>query len=97
MKIILALLAPPKNTSIFRYTSSMSQDRQKYASQADATLLREMRDLAKAEGRPFVAVMEDAMREYLERHQSDRPREHVMAKFRSSVEKNRRLGELLAK
>ena len=71
--------------------------RQKYASQADPELLSAMRDAAKTEGRQFQAVMEDAMRDYLERRNSALPREHVLAHLRASIEKNRRLGELLAK
>ena len=71
--------------------------RQKYASQADPELLTAMKQVAKEEGRQFQAVMEDAMRDYLERRNSTSPREHVMAHLRASIEKNRRLGELLAK
>ena len=71
--------------------------RQKYASQADTELLTAMRQLAREEGRQFQTVMEEAMREYIERRKNASPRERVMAHFRASVEKNRRLGELLAK
>lgn len=71
--------------------------RQKYASQADPELLSAMRDAAKTEGRQFQAVMEDAMRDYLERRNSAIPRERVLAHLRASIEKNRRLGELLTK
>ena len=70
--------------------------RQKYASQADPELLTAMKRAAKEEGRQFQAVMEDAMRDYLERRNNASPREHVMAHLRASIEKNRRLGELLA-
>lgn len=70
--------------------------RQKYASQADPELLEAMRAVAREEGRQFQAVMEDAMRDYLERRKDASPREHVMAHLRASIEKNRRLGELLA-
>lgn len=70
--------------------------RQKYASQADPKLLTAMKQVAKEDGRQFQAVMEDAMRDYLERRNNASPREHVMAHLRASIEKNRRLGELLA-
>ena len=70
--------------------------RQKYASQADPRLLDAMRQVAQEEGRQFQAVMEDAMREYLERRQNASPRERVLVYLRASIEKNRRLGELLA-
>ena len=75
----------------------MTTTRQKYASQADPELLIAMREAAKEEGRQFQAVMEDAMRDYLERRSSASPRAHVMAHLCTSIEKNRRLGELLAK
>jgi predicted transcriptional regulator len=71
--------------------------RKKYASQADPDLLDAIRQIAKEEGRQFQAVMEDAMRAYIERRQQETPRDHVIAHFRASVEKNRKLGELLAK
>ena len=74
----------------------MTTTRQKYASQADPELLSAMRQVAKEEGRQFQAVMEDAMRDYLERREDASPRTHVMANARASIEKNRRLGELLA-
>lgn len=75
----------------------MSATRQKFSSQADPKLLDEMKALAREEGRQFQAVLEQAMREYVERQRGARPRAEVMAHFRASVERNRRLGELLAK
>ena len=71
--------------------------RRKFASQADAGLLERMQAAAKAEGRHFQAVLEDAMREYLAERDAQTPRSSVMAHFRASVERNRRLGELLSK
>lgn len=75
----------------------MAPQRKKFSSQADEVLLRSLREIAKAEGRLFQAVLEDAMRQYIENVQSSKPRESVLAHFRASVERNRRLGELLAK
>ncbi len=74
----------------------MAPHRQKFSSQAEEILLQAMREIAKAEGRHFQAVLEEAMREYIERKRGERPRDEVMARFRASVERNRRLGELLA-
>ena len=54
-----------------------------------------MREIAHSEGRHFQAVMEEAMQEYIENRTRDRPRAKVMAHFRASVERNRRLFELL--
>ena len=42
-------------------------------------------------------VPPEAMREYIENRIQEKPRPSVMAHFQSSVERNRRLGEMLAK
>lgn len=76
---------------------NMVNTRKKFASQADAALLEQLREVAREEGRHFQAVLEDAMRLYLEQRDAQSPRARVMAHFRASVERNRRLGELLAK
>ena len=70
--------------------------REKFSSQASPDLLAEMRKVARDEGRHFQSVLEDAMRAYLESRESQQVRPEVMAHYRASVEKNRRLAELLA-
>ena len=75
----------------------MATTKKKFASQADAVLLERFREVAREEGRHFQAMLEDAMRQYLERRDSQTPRASVLANFRASVERNRRLGELLSK
>jgi len=72
-------------------------ERQKFASQADPELLERLRAIARAEGRHFQAVLEDAMREFVERRDADTPRARVLGRLRDSIERNRRLGELLSK
>ena len=52
--------------------------REKFASQADPEVLAAMREAAAGEGRQLQAVIEDAMREYLERRATDRPRPQVV-------------------
>ena len=42
-------------------------------------------------------VTPEAMREYIENRIQEKPRASVMAHFQSSVERNHRLGEMLAK
>ena len=74
----------------------MSGAKVKYSSQAAPELLSAMREIAKQEGRQFQAVMEDAMQEYIVNRSRHTPRPEVMAHFRASVERNRRLAELLA-
>jgi hypothetical protein len=55
-----------------------------------------MREIARKEGRQFQVVLEDALREYIETREQHKVRSEVMAHFRASVEKNRRLLELLS-
>ena len=69
--------------------------RKKFSSQADAELLDALHRIAREEGRPLQAVLEDAMRQYIEQRDRQAPRETVMTHLRTSVERNRRLGELL--
>ena len=75
----------------------MSAAKVKYSSQASPELLSSMREIARSEGRHFQAVLEDAMQEYLDSKARGKVRPEVMAHFRASLERNRRLGELLAK
>ena len=75
----------------------MATTKKKFASQADAALLDRLKEIAHEEGRHFQAVLEEAIRMYLEQRAAQTPRASVMANFRASVERNRRLGKLLAK
>ena len=77
-------------------TYVMAMPRQKFSSQASPELLAAVREIARKEGRHFQSVLEEAMREYIENRDREKLRASVMAHFRVSVEKNRRLGELLA-
>ena len=70
--------------------------REQFSSQASPDLLAAMRKVARDEGRHFQAVLEDAMREYLDNKAQGKVRPEVMAHFHASLERNRRLMELLA-
>ena len=74
----------------------MVATRQKFSSQAAPELLEGMREIARREGRQFQAVLEEAMAGYIEGKNQDDVRPEFMAHFRASLERNRRLGELLA-
>ena len=74
----------------------MVATRQKFSSQASPELLSKMREIARSDGRHFQAVLEDAMQQYLDNRAQQKVRPEVMAHFRASLEKNRRLYELLA-
>jgi predicted transcriptional regulator len=71
--------------------------REKFSSQASPEILGAMREIARKDGRHFQAVLEEALQEYIENRAQEKPRASVMARFQASVERNRRLGELLAK
>ena len=74
----------------------MPSRREKFSSQVQPELLAELREIAQREGRQFQLVLEDALKEYVDNRKHPKPRAAVMAHFQNSVEKNRRLGELLA-
>ena len=69
--------------------------REEFSSQIAPELLAGMRMIASDDGRQLQAVVEDAFRAYIE-SRSRNVRPEVMAHFRASMEKNRRLMELLA-
>ena len=51
----------------------MALQREKFSTQADPVLLAEIRQIAALEGRQFQSVMEDAMRDFIERRKSGKP------------------------
>ena len=69
---------------------------EKFTSQAAPQLLAEVRGIARREGREFEEVLEEAMQDYVEKHNSTRAQPEAIAHFRASLEKNRLLYELLA-
>ena len=75
----------------------MATKREKFSSQAAPELLSKMREIARSDGRHFQAVLEDAMITYIEGRESPNVRPEVMAHYRASVRRHRRLYELLAK
>jgi predicted transcriptional regulator len=75
----------------------MTVAREKFSSQADPKLLAKVRDLAEKEGRQFQSVLESALQEYLERHQTHKPRSHVMEAFGLSLVEFDELYKKLAK
>lgn len=75
----------------------MAVVREKFSSQADSKLLAKVRTLADKEGRQFQSILEDALAEYLERHQTDRPRTHVIEELGLSMKEFDELYKNLAK
>lgn len=64
---------------------SISYSREKFSSQASPEVLAAMREIAANEGRQFQAVLDEAMREYIERHEKLRSKRHVMKAFADSL------------
>lgn len=74
----------------------MTETRQKFASQAAPELLQAVRSIADEEGRQLQVIIEEALREYVERKRGERPRERVLAHLQASVEQHRDLYRRLA-
>jgi hypothetical protein len=71
--------------------------RAKFSSQAAPDVLATLRQIADSQGRQFQSVLDEALRDYIDRHQKDRPRGHVMAAFASSLTEFDELYRQLAK
>ena len=71
--------------------------REKFSSQAAPEVLAALRHIAQSQGRQFQAVLDDALRDYIDRQQKERPRRHVIAAFVSSLEEFDSLYRDLAK
>jgi predicted transcriptional regulator len=71
--------------------------REKFSSQASPEVLASLRQIAESQGRQFQAVLDEAMREYIDRQQRERPRRHAMAAFASSLDEFDALYRELAK
>ena len=71
--------------------------REKFSSQAAPDVLAAMRQIAESQGRQFQAVLDEALRDYIDRQQKDRPRRHVMTAFAASINEFDSLYRELAK
>jgi len=60
--------------------------REKFSSQAAPEVLAALRQIAESQGRQFQAVLDEALRDYIDRQQKGLPRRHVMAAFASSLD-----------
>ncbi len=59
--------------------------REKFSSQAAPEVLDALRRIAESEGKQFQAVLDEALRDYIDRHRKQRPRQQVMEAFAESV------------
>jgi protein-disulfide isomerase-like protein with CxxC motif len=71
--------------------------REKFSSQAAPEVLAALRQIAESQGRQFQAVLDEALRDYIDRQQKERPRRHVMTAFASSLDEFDSLYRELAK
>jgi predicted transcriptional regulator len=71
--------------------------REKFSSQAAPEVLAALRAIAQQQGRQFQAVLDDALRDYIDRQQQARPRRHVLTAFADSVQEFEALYRELAK
>lgn len=60
--------------------------RKKFSSQAAPEVLAALRQIAESQSRQFQAVLDEALDNYIDRQQKERPRRHVIASFASSLD-----------
>ena len=65
----------------------MSQSREKFATQVNSKILRDVRALAEEEGRQLQALVDEALTDLIEKHKNAKPRAHVMGAYLASHEK----------
>ena len=75
--------------------SPHSQD--KFSFKISSEVLAALHQLAASQGRQPQALVDDALREFLERQQRDSPRQHVLSAFASSMNEFDALYKNLAK
>ncbi len=71
--------------------------REKFSSQVAPEVLAALRQIAESQGRHFQAVLDEALRDYIDRQQKERPPRHVMTSFASSLHEFDHLYRELAK
>ena len=64
---------------------------------ASPEALGALQAIADSQGRPLQAVLDEALRDYIDRHKTQQPRRHAMAAFASSLEEFGSLYRELAK
>lgn len=60
--------------------------REKFATQVEGDLLRNVRQLASQEGRQLQSLIEEALADLIEKRKAAGPRPEVMAAYRASVD-----------
>lgn len=73
-----------------------TKQKQKFATQVDPELIAAVRGIAKDEGRQVQALIDEALADLVEKRQSGKPRKHVMAAYRASIDRYGKLYKRLA-
>jgi predicted transcriptional regulator len=66
-------------------TTTNQPQKVKFAAQSDPTVLEALRRMARAEGRQLQALIDEALRDYIERKQGLTLRKHMLAAFQASM------------
>ena len=75
----------------------MSQVREKFATQVNSEVLATVRAIAEEEGRQLQLLVDEALKDLIEKRRNARPRPHVMAAYLASHDKYAELYKKLAK
>ncbi len=70
---------------------------QKFATQADPKVLDEVREIAAQEGKQLQAVIDEALRDFIDKRKRGRPRPEVLTAFGESLAEYDALYKELAK
>ena len=80
----------------YEVSSSMSQPREKFATQVNSEILSAVRALADQEGRQLQSLVDEAFADLIEKRRNGKPRPHVLGAYLASHEKYGRLYKKLA-
>jgi hypothetical protein len=86
-----------KSSSIMMESLMTTVAREKFSSQVAPEVLAALRQIAESQGRQFRSVLDETLRDYIDRHQKERPGRHVMTSFASSLDEFDSLYRELAK
>ncbi len=70
---------------------------ERFSSQAAPEVLNSLRKIAESEGRPIQEILDEALREYIERKEKEQPRRQAMDAFAQSLSEFDQLYRELAK
>ena len=78
-------------------TAQEKSTKVKFATQADPAVLDNLRHIAASEGRHIQALVDEALREYIERKIGNSPRRHIVSSLNNSMARYDALYKELAK